>query len=151
VDPLHSSLPIDTPQQAQARAALLAILADGRRAHFATDAELMVAHDAEHVLAVREGHISTTTRAETLARAAENFRGATYQEWDYVNEPIVRIADDGSIAWVISRVRVRRTVRLPDGAEEAEAFIYAGLDTFEPRDGAWVRTANVSTFAAAEA
>lgn len=147
VDPLRSSAPSDTPRQAQARAALLDILADGRRAHFATDAQLMMAHDAEHVLVVREGEISATSRAETLPRAIENFRGATYQEWDYIEQPIIRIADDASIAWVISRVRVRRTVRMPDGSEEAEQFIYAGLDTFEPRDGVWVRTANVSTFA----
>ncbi len=35
--------------------------------------------------------------------------GATYYEWDDVEEPIVRVSNDGSMAWMITRVRVRRT------------------------------------------
>lgn len=51
------------------------------------------------------------------------------------------------LGWVISRVKVRRTQTLPDGSVEELRFVYAGIDAYEMREGAWVRTANASTFA----
>jgi hypothetical protein len=135
------------PQRWRARAALLQIVADARQAHFATDAAMLIAHDADPTLWVRDGEIRPMTRAESLARFAEDFRGATYQEWDYMETPIVRLSDDASLGWVISRVKVRRTTTLADGRVEELRFVYAGIDAYEMRAGAWVRTANASTFA----
>jgi hypothetical protein len=134
------------PQRWRARAALLRILTEAREAHFATDAARLLAHDADPTLWVREGEIRPMTHAASLARFTEDFKGATYQEWDYVETPNVRLSDDASLAWVINRVRVRRTKARPDGSVEEQRFVYAGIDTYEMREGAWARTANVSTF-----
>ena len=147
MDRMHVSHPVSSPEQSPGLVALLDILAEMRRAHFATDVELLLAHDADPLLVVREGEIKPCSRAEMVTRFTNSFRGAAYHEWDYVEQPIIRLAEDASIAWVISRVRVRRTVRLPEHTTEEERFVYAGLDTFEWRAGSWVHTVNVSTFA----
>jgi hypothetical protein len=73
------------------------------------------------------------------------FRDAKYYEWDDVEEPIIRISNDASMAWMITRTRVRRVQKKADGAEQEEKFVYAGIMTYEKRDGRWVRVANVST------
>jgi len=146
--------PADGPQSPdleRERAALLLLDEESRRAHFATDAAALLAHDAEPVLFVREGAVLPMSRAELTRIYGEDMRGATYHEWDYVEPPIVRIADDASIAWVITRRGVRRTKRQDDGTSEEQHFVYAGLDAYEKRGGAWVRVANVSTFADGEA
>jgi hypothetical protein len=76
------------------------------------------------------------------------FQGATYYEWDDMEPPIIRISDDASMAWMIVRTQVRRTTRTEESDEEREtSFVYAGIMTYEKRDGRWVRVANVSTFA----
>jgi hypothetical protein len=147
MEPWHASLPDSSPEQARGRAALLDILSEMRRAHFTTDVALLLAHDADPLLVVCEGEIKASSRAEMVARFTDNFRGATYQEWDYVEQPIIRMSDDASIAWAISRVRVRRTIRRPGDTEDEQRFIYAGVDTYERRGESWVHTANVSTFA----
>ena len=74
------------------------------------------------------------------------FRDAKYYEWDDVEEPITRISNDSSMAWMITRTRIRRVQKAADGAEKEENAVYAGIMTYEKRDGRWVRVANVSTF-----
>jgi len=41
---------------------------------------------------------------------------------------------------------VRRVQQNPSGAAVEEKFIYAGISTYEKRDGKWLQVANVSTF-----
>jgi hypothetical protein len=60
--------------------------------------------------------------------------------------PIVRVSQDGTLGWVITRTRVRRTQKDAAGAETETRFVYAGITTYEKRDGRWRRVANVSTF-----
>jgi hypothetical protein len=60
--------------------------------------------------------------------------------------PVVRVSDDGSMGWVLSRLRVKRTGPGRHGAPQERAFVYAGIMTYEKRDGRWLRVANVSTF-----
>lgn len=131
----------------QERAALRAIHAQDRRAHFETDVDLLLAAQGEEFISVANGAITRATRAETAAQFTEYFAGATYQEWDDLEPPILDIAEDASRAWMIVRTRVRRTQTLPDGTVRARAFVYAGIMTYAKQDGHWVRTANVSTFA----
>jgi len=47
---------------------------------------------------------------------------------------------------MITRVRVRRMQKEATAGEREQRFIYAGIMTYEKRDGKWVRVANVSTF-----
>ncbi len=134
------------PNLEDEKAALLRREEEARRAHFATDADALLADDADSVVLVREGMILPTTRAELTRIIADDMQGATYHEWDLLEDPIVRIADDASLAWVISRRKVLRTKQQPDGTAEEQQFIYAGINVFEKRDGVWTRVANASTF-----
>jgi hypothetical protein len=131
---------------ADGTAELLALHARGREAHFRTDVDLLLADAGEEFISVSGGRISRITPAEQRAFFAGYFKGATYQEWDDVEPPIVRVSDDGSMGWVITRVRVRRTQKDATGAGKEASFVYAGIMTYEKRDGRWVRVANVSTF-----
>ena len=128
------------------RAALLEVHKTDRRAHFETDVELLLKHSAEEFIYVGNGKISRSTRAEMKAEFEDYFRDAKYYEWDDLEPPIVRISDDASMAWMIVRNKVRRTQKLPSGEAKERAFVYAGIMTYEKRQGKWVRIANVSTF-----
>lgn len=46
---------------------------------------------------------------------------------------------------MITRYKVRRVQKTADGADKEEKFVYAGIMTYEKRDGRWMRVANVST------
>jgi hypothetical protein len=130
------------------REALLEIHAQSRKAHFNCDADALLAHGTDGFITVSNGQISRPSLGEQREFFTRYFRGATYYEWDDMEPPIIRIADDASMAWMIVRTKVRRTTRTEESDEEREtSFVYAGIMTYEKRDGRWVRVANVSTFA----
>jgi hypothetical protein len=60
--------------------------------------------------------------------------------------PIVRVSKDASMAWVIVRVKVRRTQKDVSGKETETKFIYPGNMTYEKQNNKWTTIANVSTF-----
>ncbi|HEX8354237.1 MAG TPA: hypothetical protein VF611_15115 [Pyrinomonadaceae bacterium] len=128
------------------KAELLRVHRADREAHFKTDVDLLQAHSPEVFVAVSRGKIHRPTRAGERKQFTEYFRGARYFEWDDLEEPIVRVSKDGSMAWMITRIKVRRVQKDSSGKEHEEKFVYAGIMTYEKLGGKWVRVANVSTF-----
>jgi Tetratricopeptide repeat len=129
-----------------ARRELLDIHEADRRAHFTTDAVLLGTTAGESFLTVSRGKLETVTAAGERRMFEGYFRGARYEAWDDLEPPVVHVSDDGSMAWIVSRVRVKRTEPGADGQPRERAFVYAGIMTYARRDGRWTRTANVSTF-----
>lgn len=125
---------------------LLRLHKSDREAHFATDVEMLQRNSPEEFITVSGGNIYRIKKSEERKQFAEYFRGAKYQEWDDLEEPIIRVSNDGSMAWMITRLRVRRTQKSTAGVEKEEKFTYAGIMTYEKRNGKWIRVANVSTF-----
>ena len=117
-----------------------------RRAHFNTDVNMLLEGAPEEFIAVSGGKIARASRADTKKMFESYFKDAKYFEWDDLEPPIVRVSADASMAWMIVRTKVRRTQKDSSGAEKEEKFVYAGIMTYEKRNGRWVRVANVSTF-----
>jgi hypothetical protein len=116
-----------------------------RRAHFKADPALLVP-GAEPFLSAARGKLERVTRADERRMFEDYFGGARYEAWDDLEPPVVRVSDDGSLAWIVTRLSVKRTQPGPDGQPRERSFVYAGVMTYERRDGRWIRTANVSTF-----
>jgi hypothetical protein len=139
-------LPIDPPGPPpvdldRERAALLEMHRREIRAHIERDAAWIGATTAEEFVSATGGRIDRTTRKDVQSFFEKYLEGATYPVYEDLEPPIIRISDDGSMAWILSRMKVRR---IEDGAERS--FVYAGIMTYEKRDGAWVRVSNASTF-----
>jgi hypothetical protein len=128
------------------KAELLRLHQSNREAHFKTDVDALLENSPEEMISVSRGKINRPSKDDARKMFTGYFRDAKYYEWDDVEEPIIRISNDASMAWMITRTRVRRVQKKADGAEQEEKFVYAGIMTYEKRDGRWVRVANVSTF-----
>lgn len=131
---------------AKEKAELLRLHKSDREAHFKTDVDLLLQNSPEEFISVSRGKISRSSEADSRRMFTAYFRDAKYYEWDDLEEPIIRISKDATMAWMITRVRVRRVQKNAEGAEKEEKFVYAGIMTYEKRDGRWGRVANVSTF-----
>lgn len=127
------------------KAELLRIHKSDREAHFKRDVDRLLENSPEEMISVGRGKINRSSKDDARKMFTGYFRDAKYYEWDDVEEPIIRISNDASLAWMITRTRVRRVQKKADGAEQEEKFVYAGIMTYEKRDGRWVRVANVST------
>ena len=139
----QSELKVDLEKE---KAELLRLHKSDREAHFKTDVDLLQERSPEEFIAVSDGKIHRTKKSDDRKQFAEYFKGAKYFEWDDLEDPIVRISKDREMAWMITRVRVRRTQKDALGKEQEERFIYAGIMTYAKQAGNWMRVANVSTF-----
>ena len=117
-----------------------------REAHFKTDADRLITQSLDEMFMVGQGKIQRAKKEDRLKFFANYFKGAKYYEWDNIEEPIVRVSNDGSMAWMITRVKVRRVQPDANGKEQETKFVYAGIMTYEKRSGVWMKVANVSTF-----
>src|SRR5438045_7942898 len=125
------------------KAELLRLHKSDREAHFKTDVDALLANSPEEFISVGRGKINRSSKDDARKMFTGYFRDAKYYEWDDVEEPIIRISNDASMAWMITRTRVRRVQKKAVGAEREEKFVSAGMMTYEKRDGRWVRVVNV--------
>ena len=135
-----------SPDLEKEKAELLRLHQSDREAHFKTDVDALLANSPDEMISVSRGKISRPSKDDARKMFTGYFRDAKYHEWDDVEEPIIRVSNDASMAWMITRTRVRRVQKNAAGEEKEEKFVYAGIMTYEKRDGRWVRVANVSTF-----
>lgn len=144
-------LPLELPRAGAAsadalHAKLLAAYRDGVRAHVELDADSLADGNSDEFLSATSGKISRISREQTRKFFKGYFEGATYHEYADLEPPVIRVSDDGSMGWIMNRIRVRRTTKQRDGKESEQSFVYAGLMIYERRGGEWVRVANASTF-----
>jgi hypothetical protein len=130
--------PVDLEKEKQA---LLEAHRAGIRAHIELNANALADRVVTEMISASAGKISRRSREDIRKMFTQYFEGATYHEYVDLEPPVVRISDDGSMAWMLTRLRVRRS---QNGQESG--FVYAGMMTYEKRDGRWVAVANASTF-----
>jgi len=135
--------PVDLEKEGQA---LLAMHMADRQAHFDTDANALFENSLDTFIWVGNAQIIHISKTDAIKRFEENFSGATYAKWDDLDEPIIRISDDGTLAWIITKLEVKRTKKDGSGEEVPEGFIYAGIMTYKKVGRRWLKEANVSTF-----
>lgn len=129
-----------TPASEKAIEELKEVHAHERQAHFANDVDALMANQADDVIAVVDGkihHLTADQMRENLVRA---FKNATYNEFDDLQEPEIFVSDDGSLAWLAVRIRVRKSQIDDTGASQERRFVSAAIRAHEKRNGRWLRT-----------
>src|SRR5205823_14662808 len=87
------------------KAELLRIHKSDRDAHFKTDVDRLLENSPEEFISVGRGKINRSSKEDAHKMFTGYFRDAKYYEWDDVEEPIIRISNDASMAWMITRTR----------------------------------------------
>jgi hypothetical protein len=128
------------------RAALEAGLADGRRAHYAADAELLASGLDDTLHSLDAGVSSAQPRDSVRAIFSRYFAGAAYRAWENVEPPRIALADDGSLATVLQVVCVDREEPDSAGDRRRRVFVSAYGSSHRWRDGRWRMATVVSTF-----
>jgi len=81
------------------------------QAHLKTDAS-MLSPAADPFVTVSNGKIEKVKPAEERAFFTDYFRNARYPQYEDAEPPIIRVSKDGTLGYVISRVRAHRVERM---------------------------------------
>ncbi len=127
------------------RAEIAKLLRQARTAHLDKRAELLSATFADPVLMMARGEIRAQTPEEMRVRMQAYFDRSTFQEWDDIEPPRIRISPDGRMAYALVRKRVRLTAPDGTGASVAQHTVFAWVELYEKLDGRWRLMAVAST------
>jgi hypothetical protein len=125
--PARAPETLENRVQKQGEAELLALHREERRAHFEHDVKFLLAHVAPHLLDVRDGRVNRMSRDDVQDKFVEYFKTAQFSAWDDVEPPVVHASADGTMGWMIARVRI--------GYTKTDA---SGKTTNENTVGAWM-------------
>lgn len=133
------------PDPAADRAEFARRLGEARTAHFEKRADLLASGFADTLLMVRSGRIAVETPATLRPRMQAYFDRSTFQEWDDIEPPRIRISPDGLLAWAIVHKRVRLTAPDSTGAVQASHTVFAWVELYEKVAGRWRLVGVVTT------
>jgi hypothetical protein len=133
------------PDLEQDRAELLRLHDEARTAHVDKRADLMVASFDDSLRSVARGGVTIASPEENRTRMQAYFDRSTFQAWDDIEPPYLRISPDGRMAWKIVRKRVRLTAPDSTGRPVAEDVVYAWVEIYEKPQDRWILKAVAST------
>lgn len=127
------------------RAELLRLHELARTAHLDKRPDLMVASFADTLLDISGGLVSPRTREQNRARFQRYFDRVSFQQWDDIAPPRIRISPDGQMAYVVVQKSVRLTPQAGAGTAQPEHTVFAWVEIYEKRRGKWTLMAVAST------
>jgi hypothetical protein len=121
------------------------LLQQERKAHFNRDVELFVSEFADSMTNVSKGKVTKTSIEENKQRIGGYFGKVTFIRWDDVAEPVVRLSNDGSLAYAIVQKQV--IVSYPDSLGQVimDTSDYAWVSIYRKLNGQWLVETNAST------
>jgi ketosteroid isomerase-like protein len=127
------------------RAELMRIHELSREAHLGKDAAAIAALVSDDFLNISHGEIDHWTSEEVISHLQPYLDRSTFLAWDDIQEPVIRISSDGTMAYVVILKDVHLTQPDENGDPVEGRTIFAWTETYEKRDGEWRLTTVTST------
>jgi len=140
--------PAERPANSADHAELLRLHQRARDAHLQHRAEWLASEGADTIFSLSHGSVSVGTK-ENRARSQAGFQqyldASTFQAWDDIAPPRIRISPDGQMAYVIVQKRVHLTAKDSTGKVQPERTRFAWMSVYEKQEGKWRLAAIAST------
>ena len=127
------------------RAELLRLHERQRTAHVERRADWLVEEWADTLVNISGGRVSIGSRERSQAGFQEYLDASTFQAWDDIVPPRIRISPDGNMAYIVVEKRVHLTTQDSSGVVRAERTKFAWLSVYEKQRGQWRLSAIAST------
>jgi hypothetical protein len=135
----------DKPDLVAEKETIRNMLATERKAHFDRNVDLFISEFADSMISVNKGKVTIAGPAQNKKRIEPYFNSVTFIKWDDTAEPIIRIADDGSLAYAIIQKEVILTYPDSLGKPFYDTTHYAWTSIYRKQKGEWKVEANTST------
>ncbi len=114
------------------------------QAHLRNDAQGVLAAEPGQIVVVSRGEVLFPSKAERLTQYREYLAGVEFSEYRDLVEPLVRVSQDGTLAWLIVQVKIAGSQLDRQGGKKAFDSVWAWIELYEKRDGRWFRVGEVS-------
>ena len=129
----NSRIEIDKEKE---KAAIIKLQSDAKKVLIAGDFDSLLEFSLQEFYEVSNGEMKKNTHA----KMRENFeKGPKFKEVEIIEleEPIIRISNDGTMAWAIGKRRFSYTYENSTDPESRQISEYSYLQIFEKEYGKW--------------
>lgn len=116
------------------------------KAHLENNPDFFIQHLSDNFVSVKNGDILKPTLDEIQVNMSNYINNTTFHEYKDLQEPIIGLSDDGTMAWAIVQVLVQGDRKLEDGTIRKIDFTCAWLTLYQRSGKEWNVLAEVSTF-----
>ena len=116
-----------------------------RKAHFDRDVDLFMSEFADSMISVNKGKVTIATPDENKKRIGSYFSSVQFIKWDDVAEPVIRLSDDGSLAYAIVQKQVILSRVDSIGKQFIDTTDYAWVSIYRKHKEGWKVECNAST------
>jgi hypothetical protein len=136
-----------TPKQdlEKTRQEIVRLLQQERKAHFTNNVDLFISEFADSMISINKGKVTIAGPVENRKRIEPYFNSVKFIRWDDVAEPIIRISEDGSLAYAVVQKQVILTYPDTLGKPFYDTTNYAWTSIYRKQKGEWKVEANIST------
>ncbi len=107
-----------------------------RKAHFEGSPEILVQEMADTVYTVQRGVIRSSTKPDMIKRWEAYFKRVKYSRWDDLQEPLIQISSDATLATVsVSKITISTLWDEPEAGIDTTYF--AWTSEYKKLNGAW--------------
>ena len=130
-------------ESTSAQMEILDILRQERKAHVEKDAGLFFSRFDKDFILVNKGEVSTYDSVAYRQHFDQYLHSSDFIKWDDVNEPVIKISDDGSMAYAIVEKLV--IIKNKSDGDRIDTTHFAWVSIFRKKDEAWKLVCNAST------
>jgi hypothetical protein len=127
------------------RAEILELHRSFIQAHLDKDAAFIARPTSPDYVFVGGGELQRMDAGEMERTLSEYLDSTEFSEYRDVDDPIIGISRDGSLAWAIVQVRTAGSSSSPDGSSRTFDIRWAWITLYERHGEGWLRLADVST------
>ena len=72
-----------------------------------------------------------------MKRMQSYFDASTFLEWDDITPPLIKVSDDGTMAYVVNHKKVRLLAKDKSAKMQEEIEVFAWVSIYRKIDGRW--------------
>lgn len=112
--------------------------------HLAYDAGAVLASESDQIIVVSRCEVQFRSKRERFDQFERYLKSVEFEEHRDLIDPIVRVSDDGTLGWLIARVKITGNRTGSDGEKTPFESTWAWIELYEKHDGLWTRVGEVS-------
>ena len=122
------------------------LLATERKAHFQKDVSLFMSEFSDSMISINHGLVTRASPQATRDRIKNYFDRVEFLKWDDIETPMIRVSNDGSMAYAIVQKQVIVSIKDSAKKDTLDTTDFAWLSVYRKmNDGSWKIECNAST------
>ena len=133
------------PDFAALKEEILALHKASIDAHIEKNIPFFTQDVSDEFITVSKGEIYKPTKEETNAMFTNYLENTEFSEYRDLQEPIIGFSKDGSVAWIIVKVKVTGKRKMKEEEVDLD-FVSSWIMLYERQGDKWVKLVNASSY-----